>query len=144
VWPRNIVAGGQVGELPYVALRSIWSRDGEVQVVIGALEDAGFHPVIECDPRGWMHYYGWPFGSSRPTTIFMPRAEIAEASAFLEAEVEPPQDEDDASADGYYSTIHGARRWIYLGWLLQLEGLVAAIVVLVALARSASGSRGSA
>jgi hypothetical protein len=128
----------------FVALRSVWSRDGEASVVFGALEDAGFHPMLECDPRGWMHFYGWPFGSSRPTTIFVPHDEHDEASRFLDAACEPMPLNDGGASEGYYSAVHDYRRWVYAGWLLEVPGLLALIVGLIGVTRAISGWRETA
>ena len=66
----------------YVRLTDLWAQNGVLSVEVAALEDAGFHPVIECDPRGPMHFYGWPLGSMRATTIWIPESELQPAREF--------------------------------------------------------------
>ena len=102
----------------YRPLVRIWSRDYEAAVVVAAPQDAGFHPEIECDPRGWMHFYGWPFGGSAPTQIWIPCVEAEEASGFLQAPSEPSWAVD-ARVTGIAAGISHWRRWLYALWLSE-------------------------
>jgi hypothetical protein len=43
-----------------------------------------------------MHFYGWPFGSACPVTIFVPLSESAEAMVFLEAPCTPNWEQEEA------------------------------------------------
>jgi len=106
--------GERVG---YVQLTEVWARDGEAAVLLGALEDGGFHPVIECDPLGPFHMYGWPFGSASPIVVWVPEVECLEAQGFLSAECEPSWDEV-VIGDTFAGLVLTYRRWIYLAWLL--------------------------
>jgi hypothetical protein len=87
-------------------------------VVVAALQDAGFHPEIECDPRGWMHFYGWPLASNAPTLIWIPSVEADEASGFLQAPSEPSWDVSTHSG-GFAAVVSRWRRWLYALWLAE-------------------------
>lgn len=73
----------------YIPLTRVWGQNGLAAVTFASLEDAGFHPLTDCDLRGWMHYFGWPLGSQRPVTIWVPDTERDEAARFLDAPVRP-------------------------------------------------------
>lgn len=120
--------GRQMG---FVPLTCEWGRDGAASVVVAALEDAGFHPEIECDPRGWMHFYGWPFGSASPVTIWVPSSERDDAAAFLEADCNP-EPGPEVHPYTFGELVWGYRRWIYVAWLLNLVSFFAVVVGLEA------------
>lgn len=102
-----------------VPLTEVWARDGLASVTVASLEDAGFHPVLECDPRGWMHYYSWPLGSQRPVTIWIPESEHADALDYMSRATELPWEDGD-DVDWFVAAVSHGRRWIYLGWLFNL------------------------
>jgi hypothetical protein len=132
--------------LEHRPLIEVWARNGMASVTLGSLEDAGFHPVIEWDPRGPMHFYGWPLGSSRPLIIWIPAAELEEARSFLAAPCEPSWQPELASPS-FARGIRRRRRVIYGVWLASEGlGLLAAIAstagTIVELVRSGGGLRG--
>ena len=100
-------------------LARFWPRDYEAAIVVAALEDAGFHPMIECDPRGWMHFYGWPFGAIAPTLVWIPASEADDALGFLRAPCEQSC-EAGPPLTGFAAGISRARRAIYGLWLGSL------------------------
>jgi len=100
----------------YVRLTDLWAQDGLASVEVAALEDAGFHPVIECDPRGPMHFYGWPLGSMRATTIWVPASELALAREFRDAPWESLVPAPDESR-GLWGLMSRRRSRIYALWL---------------------------
>ncbi len=133
-----------MGESGYTALCAAWSRDGQASVTFAALQDAGFHPLLECDPRGPMHFYSWPMGSCQQTTIYIPIEERDEALCFLDTDPEPLDLDGADESESYYSAVHEYRRWVYAGWLLQALAAVALFVGLVGVARALTGSRETA
>jgi hypothetical protein len=122
----------------FVPLTQVWGRDGAASVALAALEDAGFHPVIECDSRGWMHFYGWPFGSSSPITIWIPDLEHDDAMAYLDAGSQPSPGPDVYPAS-LAELVWGYRRWVYVAWLFDMVGLFAVILGMEALFRALTG-----
>ena len=127
----------------YVPLTHAWGADGCASVLFAALEDAGFHPVIETDPRGPMHYYGWPLGSSDRITIWIPQEELEDGRAFLaaaqEITIEPAE-----VLEGFSGRGRSNRRWIFLGWLLGVAEITALFVGAVWLVRLRSRVRPTA
>ncbi len=122
--------------MDYVPLTDVWPQDGLLSVILAALEDAAFHPVIECDQRGWMHFYSWPRGSSRPVTVWIPEAELLDATTFLGAAPTLPWEPSDDQPGNFWAGVSTHRRLIYAGWLLESAGLVpfAALATLYAVA----------
>lgn len=103
----------------FVPLQTSWPTNGMASVVVACLEDAGFHPVIECDPRGWLQFRGWPLGSQRPVTIWVPHDEFGEASAFLDAPFDALESEPEHGG-GFWRTIADHRKLIFLAWLASM------------------------
>jgi len=120
----------------YVRLTDLWAQDGLASVEVAALEDAGFHPVIECDPRGPMHFYGWPLGSMRATTIWVPSSELEAARDFRSAPWEslvPVPGEP----RGLWGAVSRQRSLIYALWLAPTAvslGIVSATLAVKAVA----------
>lgn len=106
--------------MPFVPLRDVWARHGEAAVVFGALVDAGFHPVSECDLHGWMHFYKWPLGSQRPVTILIPEVELAEASAFLAAGPTDQGDESAPTGATFWSLVHAGAGAFFALWIVLM------------------------
>jgi hypothetical protein len=129
--------------MTFVRLTDAWAYDGTAPVTLAALEDAGFHPALDCDPRGWMHFYGWPFGSPCPVTVWIPETEYQDAVEFLAAPCEPAQGESGVT-DSFAGSIHTYRRWIYGVWLLGTIGPVGLLVGIIALASLSVRSRPAA
>lgn len=110
--------------MQYVPLTSLWATHGLAAVTVAALQDAGFSPIIECDPRGWLHFYGWPLGSQRPITVWIPAPEHNAAVEFLAVPVSTAEDAEPGEAT-FWSGIHANRNWLYLLWLVNTAlGLV--------------------
>ena len=124
--------------MAFVPLTQEWGRDGAASVILAALEDAGFHPAMECDPRGWMHFYSWPFGSCAPITLWIPDAEHEDARAFLAAECEPSWDAVDVGTT-FSGLVLGYRRWLYVAWFFQVVVFAALLVGIQAFGNSLSG-----
>ena len=103
----------------YVPLEDLWPIHGLVSVVLACLQDAGFHPVIECDSRGWLHFRGWPLGSQRPVTIWIPQAERDEALAFLSSPFEL-EELDESRSTGFWSLLSRNRPLVFVAWGLML------------------------
>lgn len=103
----------------YVPLGDFWPAHGLASVVCACLQDAGFHPALDCDPRGWMHFRGWPLGSHRPLTLWIPDSELDDASAFLQApfELEGPEEPEPA---GFWWQVRRYRSLVFVVWLLVL------------------------
>ena len=111
--------------MDYVPLTAIWPRNGLLSVIVSSLEDAGFSPVIECDPRGWMHFYSWPMGSSGPVTVWIPGGERDEAAAFLASPIEESWGAEEVCADSLWWLAFRYRRGFFVFWLLFIvTGLV--------------------
>lgn len=108
--------------MDYVRLTDVWPQNGLLSVILAALEDAAFHPVIECDQRGWMHFYLWPRGSSQPVTVWIPEAESMEATAFLEAASALPWEPSEDQPSNFWAGVSTHRRLIYAAWLLEAAG----------------------
>ena len=133
----EIAAGWPWGaQLEYVPLTDVWPQHGLVSIVVAALEDAGFHPEIECDPRGWMHFYSWPQGSLGTVTVWIPEAESADAAAFLRAPADVTPESDDGETGFFWAPISRGRRLVYLGWLVGyqwgLQGILGVLAWLYA------------
>jgi hypothetical protein len=126
--------------MAFVRLTDAWGYDGTAPVMVAALEDAGFHPAIDCDPRGWMHFYGWPFGAPVPMTIWIPDVELQDALGFLAAPCEPSSDSADPG-DGFSALVRAYRRWIYLAWLFGVLGPVGVVIAIAALVNFGMRSR---
>ena len=118
----------------FVPLTRAWGHDGSASVLMAALEDAGFHPAMDCDPRGWMHFSGWPFGSPLPITLWIPASEAEEAAAFLSAECAPSWEleVDDASMAGL---VRAYRPWLYAAWLFNAIAVVGLLIGVRSLGR---------
>jgi len=119
----------------WVPLTREWGRDYALSVVIALLQNAGFHPMIDCDPRGGMHYYGWPFASQYQTVVWVPESEVDEARAFLEADCEPSWGELEPGA-GFYALASDWRPWLYLAWIFDVVGFGGFMVAGQAVANS--------
>jgi hypothetical protein len=120
----------------FVPLTDVAPQDGLASVVVASLEDAGFHPLLDCDPRGWMHYYEWPRGAFGLLTIWIPAEERADAAAFLAAASELPA-EPGPEPSRFSLAFSAGRRFVYTGWLfgafLGISGLLAPLAGLFAL-----------
>ena len=103
--------------MEYVALTDVWAYNGLASIVVASLEDAGFHPVTEWGPFGPMHFYAWPLGSSRPTTIWIPASELREAQGYIRASCEPSWESVDQPAS-LWTVVSKRRRLIYALWLV--------------------------
>ncbi len=103
----------------YVPLTDVWPAHGLVSVVLACLTDAGFHPLSECDSRGWFYVRGWPLGSQRPTTLWVPEQERDLALAFLDAPFDAEEPEVLESA-GLWAWVAAHRRGIFVAWLAMI------------------------
>ena len=119
--------------LQYVPLTNVQPQNGLLSVMLGALENAGFHPLIECDPRGWMYFYGWPLGSWRTVTVWIPQGESADATAFLAAPSVLPWEPSDDEPGNWWAGISSHRRLIYASWLIGEAGAGSSLVVVACL-----------
>jgi hypothetical protein len=119
----------------FVPLTKEWGRDGALSVVLSVLEDAGFHPAIDCDPRGWMHFYGWPFGAQDRITVWIPHLEHMDALAFLAAGCEPSWSEVE-EGDSFAGLVLINRRWLYIAWLFEVISFAAVLTGIQALAHA--------
>lgn len=131
-----------------VPLTRMWARDGLASVILASLQDAGFHATIDCDPRGPMHFYGWPLGSAGPMTIWIAESEYDEALEFIGCACELPWEDGDEDLGRFVTATSRGRRLIYLGWLVGdlfggATGLLAALglVLAVRAARDEAPSR---
>jgi hypothetical protein len=96
----------------FVPLTEVKPQDGLASVVVASLEDAGFHPVLDCDPRGWMHFYSWPRGSVGLVTIWIPEVEFTEAASFLACATELPAEAFDQEPGVFWTAFSRGRRQV--------------------------------
>jgi hypothetical protein len=129
--------------MDYMPLTEVWARNGLASVLVASLEAGGFRPVTEWDPRGPMHFYGWPLGSSAPVTVWIPAEELEQARAYLSAPAELPW-EADGPVVNFWGGVQAWRRGIYGVWLATnavellsaAGGAVIALVTLVGIGGS--------
>lgn len=121
--------------MEFVPLARRWGQHGDLSVFVTLLEDAGFHPVVECDPRGWMHYYSWPFGSSRPVLVWIPCSELEESLAFLQAPVEAQRFEPVQAPPSFWGLMHTYKRLAYAGWAIGGWGPAMAVGAILTFGR---------
>lgn len=104
----------------FVPLIDIWPAHGLASVTVALLEDASFHPLMDCDPRGWHHFRGWPLGAERPVTIYIPASEREEALAFMNAPAEVSSASPTLAASGFWAVTAANRTWMFGAWLFLL------------------------
>ena len=102
----------------FVPLTDVWAYSAQAAILFGLLENAGFHPVTQCDLHGWMNYFYFPLGSERPITIWVPESESAEALELLSTPHETSWEATGAEASGYWAAIRSRRRAIFAVWLI--------------------------
>jgi len=102
--------------LEFVPLTRLWGANGAAAVTFGSLVDAGFHPVVEYDLLGPMHFWHWPLGSQAPLVIWVHPSELEEARAFMDAPFEHDWPDEAERAPGFWDAMHRNRAYCYAGW----------------------------
>ena len=99
----------------------IWARDYEAQIVVSMLQDAGIDAMLDCDPRGPMYFYYFPFGSAAPTPIYVPEGQIELARELMKAQLvdDPWLDADISTFESMSAQTERRRRAVFTVWLLS-------------------------
>jgi len=130
---------GRDGTWP--VLCRVWARNYEAQIIVSMLLDAGVDAMMDCDPRGPMHYYSFPNGSIAPIPIYVPQDQIELARELMSAQLvdDPWLKEEPYPFELEGARINHRRRVVYSAWLLS-SGFGAIALVLGLIMRSSSRS----
>jgi len=115
----GVVSEYRDGEWP--VLCRVWARNYEAGVIVSVLRDAGIDAMLDCDPRGPMYYYYFPFGSSAPAPIYVPADQTELARELLGAELidNPWLEEEPFAFDSARARIDRRRHVVFTAWLLS-------------------------
>ncbi|MGB4593335.1 MAG: hypothetical protein WBI63_06130 [Coriobacteriia bacterium] len=94
------------------------------------LQDAGFDVMMDCDPRGPMHFYQFVFGSPWPAPIYVDPAQYADALLVLDAELvdDPWVNADPVERDTLPTQIGSHKRLAYAAWMIGPVAIVALVL----------------